>query len=142
MKASRILSLALLITTLVLFSGCARNPKGFRILIPENFSGTAYIYKDVLGAEQLTEDGYRLIVLNENGVARVPPEPREIGGAPYTEYWLYSGNQRKKMSPYKLGGGATIEQTNSLGQRERFFKFQVLKEERPHDTFWSIITHW
>jgi hypothetical protein len=127
---------------IVLTYGCARNPKGYRILIPESFSGTAYIYHDVPEAERLTEDGYRLVILNEKGVARVPPEPEEIGGKPYTEYWLYSGNQRKRMSPYKLGGGATIEQTNSLGQRERFFQFQVLKEERPHDTFWSVITHW
>lgn len=125
-----ILSLALMMVFL-LISGC-KSPKGYRILVPEGFSGTAYIYYDVPGAEQLTEDGYRLVILNERGVARVPPEQEEIGGKPYTEYWLYSGNKRKKMSPYKLGGGGTIQQKNSQGQLETFFQFEVLKEERPH----------
>ena len=120
-----------MVIAFLLVTGC-KSPRGYRILVPEGFSGLARIYYNVPGAEQLTEDGLRLVVLNENGIAHIPPEKDEIGGKPYSEYWLYSGNSRKKMSPDKLGGGATIKQKNSLGQQEIFFEFEVLKEERPH----------
>jgi hypothetical protein len=43
------------------------------------------------------------------------------------------------MSPYKLGGCWTEQKA---GEQEIIFIFRVLKEERPHDTLWSILTSW
>jgi len=125
----------------VVIGGCLNNPKRNRYLIPQDFAGTVYVYYNVPRAEPLKmEDGYRLIIIPDIGVTRTSLE--HIGGKFHDEFWLYSGDKRIKMSPYKLGGGATVERKNDLGQEEMFFRFNVLKEERPHDTFWSILTHW
>ncbi len=117
------------------------NPKRDRFLIPEKFTGTVYVYFQVPGAPPLKmEDGYRLIVIPESGVAKTSSDL--IPGKLHDEYWFYSGEKRIRMSPYKLGGGGTVKQKNALGQQEIYFQFEVLKEERPHDTLWSILTNW
>ena len=127
-KNSRYFLLLLLLT---IFTGMMSNPKRYRILIPEKFSGTVQIYHSVAGADKLKlEDGYLLIIVPENGIFKTSSEP--MPGKLHDEYWLYSGNKRERMSPYKLGGGGTIEQINSLGQHEVFYEFRVLKEERKH----------
>ncbi len=121
----------LAVCAVAVLGGCLNNPKRNRYLIPHDFAGTVYVFYKVPGAEPLKmEDGYRLVVIPDNGIARTSSEP--IGGKLHDEYWLYSGNKRTKMSPYKLGGGWTEERKNALGQDEIFFAFQVLKDERPH----------
>jgi len=117
------------------------NPKRDRFLIPEKFNGTVYVYFQVSGTPPLKmEDGYRLIVVPDSGIVKTSSDL--IPGKLHDEYWLYAGEKRIRMSPYKLGGGVTVEQKNALGQQEIYFKFEVLKEERPHDTLWSILTRW
>lgn len=132
------------ITFLILtLSGFAllHNPKRDRFLIPEKFTGTVYVYFQVPGAPALKmEDGYRLIIVPDSGIVKTSSEL--IPGKLHDEYWLYSGEKRIPMSPYKIGGGATVERKNALGQQEIYFQFEVLKEERPHDTLWSILTKW
>jgi hypothetical protein len=136
-----IITLMAMMSFVLAIGGCLNNPKRDRFLIPQDFTGTVYVYYEVPGAEPLKmEDGYRLIVIPSSGVTRT--SSALIGGKLHNEYWLYLGDKRTTMSPYKLGGGGTVEQKNSLGQQEIFFQFDVLKEERPHDTLWSILTTW
>ena len=117
------------------------NPKRYRYLIPEKFFGTVYVYFQVSDAPPLNmEDGYRLIIVPDSGIVKTSSDG--MWGEHHDEFWLYSAGKRTRMSPYKLGGGATTERKNALGQREIFFQFEVLKEERPHDTLWSILTTW
>ncbi len=121
----------LLLLLLIVIVGMMNNPKRNRYLIPEKFYGTVYVYYNVKDAPPLPmEDGFRLIVVPENGIVRTSSPP--IGGEFYDEEWLYSGEKRVRMSPYKLGGGSTVQQKNSLGEQEVFHKFNVLKEERKH----------
>jgi hypothetical protein len=117
------------------------NPKRDRFLIPDKFTGTVYVYFQVPGAPTLKmEDGYRLIIVPDSGVVKTSSDL--IPGKLHDEYWLYSCEKRIRMSPYKLGGGGTVKQKNALGQQEIYFQFEVLKEERSHDTLWSILTKW
>lgn len=126
-----LINCVLMFLFLMIITGMMSNPKRNRYLIPESFYGTVYIYYNVAGADPLAmEDGYRLIIVPENGVVKTSSE--QIGGKLHDEFWLYSGDKRVRMSPDKLGGGASIKQKNSLGQQEKFFQFEVLKEERKH----------
>lgn len=109
-------------------TGMMNNPKRNRYLIPDNFYGTVYVYYEVPGAPPLKyEDGYKLVVVPDNGVVKTSSE--HIGGKLHDEYWLYSGEKRVRMSPNKLGSRYTVEQKNSLGQQEFFLRFDVLKDE-------------
>lgn len=112
---------------LLLFGfGFFDNPKRYRFLIPENFTGTVYVYLQVPGAEPLKiEDGFQVIIVPDNGVVKTSSEP--IGGKLHDEYWLYSGGKRYRMPTNKLGGGGTVKQKDQFGQQEIFLQFNVLK---------------
>ena len=140
---SSLVKLLLVIFTIAAITGCIHSSKKRdRYLIPNDFYGTVYVHYNVQNAEPLKmEDGFRLVIIPHTGIVHTSSEFMEGEGHReyYDEYWLYSGDQRVKMSPYKMGGGATVHQS---GQQERTWMFQVLKEERPHDTLWSILTTW
>ncbi|KQC06500.1 MAG: hypothetical protein APR54_07150 [Candidatus Cloacimonas sp. SDB] len=140
MKLSPTNKILIILCAVLIVGGCLNKPKRDRFLIPDKFVGMVSVYYEVQGAEPLKmEDGYRLVVVPNSGIVRTSSEA--IGGKLHDEYWLYSGNKRTKMSLYKRGGLWTEGQ---LGQKEVCLKFEVLKEERPHenDTFWSILTNW
>lgn len=109
--------------------GMMVNPKRNRYLIPEKFHGTVYVYYNVKDALPLPmEDGYRLIIVPDNGIVKTSSEI--MGGKFHDEYWLYSGERKSLMSPHKLGGGYTVKQKNNMGEDEIIHEFDVLKEEK------------
>ena len=119
---------------IVAIGGCLNNPKSYRFLIPRDFVGRVYVYFNVPGAEPLqTEDGYQLIIIPNSGIYHTSSAPL-MGGEFHSEHWLYFGNERTKMSPYKIGGGGSVNRKNSNGKQELFIHFEVLKEERLHET--------
>ena len=105
------------------------NPKRDRFLIPERFTGTVYVYFQVPGAPPLEmEDGYRLIVIPDNGVVKTSSDL--ISGKLHDEYWLcYPNGERRRMPPDRIGGGGTVERGNSYGQKIIYFQFEVLRKK-------------
>jgi len=131
-----IVKLMLVIFAAATIGGCLNNPKRDRYLIPHDFVGTVYVHYNVPTAKPLTmEDGYRLVIIPYSGIVHTSSDL--MGGKFHDEYWLVNGDKRVMMSPYKLGGGWTEQQE---GHQEITSIFRVLKEERPHDTFWSTLT--
>lgn len=126
LSLTSLLKFSAIASVVLVLVGFFNNPKRYRYLIPEKFSGTVYVYFKVPGASPLKiEDGFQLIVVPENGVVKTSSEP--IGGKLHDEFWLYSGEKRYRIPPNKIGGGGTTERKNALGQQEIFFQFNVLK---------------
>lgn len=103
--------------------GC-NDTKRHRILIPEGYHGTVYVYFGVKGAPPLKmEDGYQLIIVPNNGIVRTSSEL--IGGKLHDEYYLYSEKGRTTLPPQRLGGGGTSEKSNASGEREQCSFFEI-----------------
>ncbi len=113
-------------SVILVLLGFFDNPKRYRFLIPEHFTGTVYVYFQVSGAEPLKkEDGFQVIVVPDNGVVKTSSEL--IGGKLHDEYWLYSDGKKYRMPTNKLGGGGTVKQKGASGQQEIILQFDVVK---------------
>jgi hypothetical protein len=104
-------------------AGCY-DTRRYRILIPESYHGTVYIYFGVKDAPPLKmEDGYQLIIVPNDAIVRTSAEL--ISGKLHDEYYLYSDKGRTPLPPQRLGGGATTERSNASGERELYYFFEV-----------------
>jgi len=121
-----IITAIILCSSILCGMGLFVRPKGYLYLIPEGFTGTVYLTYSVKDSPELKQtDGYYVVKFPQDGSLVTSSAP--LPGQDHDEYWIYSGENRYKLPPEKIGGGGTKAYVNSSGERILKTYFTILK---------------
>lgn len=99
--------LVLLLSLASLASGCAKQRRPSRFIVPDGYVGWVKVYYNVKDAPALPlEEGYYLLKFPDSGILKTSSAP-EYGEAS-DEYYYYSDNTRRPLKTSFYGEGGMI----------------------------------